>query len=158
MNQESILPINWAPYSNDVAATRKTNHIFKERDFLSHRWLSAYYESGCFRCQYSFWEYFHFLAWFLKSVALSLCVLLSVFLPLPVEAFYRDANHLSRSFYYLLLLTAYYGIHITIQENPVNTLFSNYFISHCFIKEFILEMTGTTKKSEDRGTGARDTS
>ncbi|QIN96184.1 hypothetical protein PQC48_gp106 [Escherichia phage MN05] len=31
MNQESILPINWAPYSNDVAATRKTNHIFKER-------------------------------------------------------------------------------------------------------------------------------
>lgn len=105
-----------------------------------------------------FLKYFHFLAWFLKSVALSLCVLLSVFLPLPVEAFYCDANHLSRSFYYLLLLTAYYGIHITIQENPVNTLFSNYFISHCFIKEFILGRIGTTKKSGGKGTCTRDTS
>lgn len=93
-----------------------------------------------------------------KERSTSLCVLLSVFLPLPVEAFYRDANHLSRSFYYLLLLTAYYGIHITIQENPVNTLFSNYFISHCFIKEFILGRIGTTKKSGGKGTCTRDTS
>ena len=93
-----------------------------------------------------------------KERSTSLCVLLSVFLPLPVEAFYRDANHLSRSFYYLLLLTAYCGIHITIQENPVNTLFSNYFISHCFIKEFILGRIGTTKKSGGKGTCTRDTS
>ena len=39
MNQESILPINWAPYSNDVTATRKTNHVFKELDISRHRWL-----------------------------------------------------------------------------------------------------------------------
>ncbi|QEG08225.1 hypothetical protein PQC58_gp116 [Escherichia phage Paul] len=58
----------------------------------------------------------------------------------------------------MLLLTAYYGIHINIQENPVNTLFSNYFSSHCFIKEFILLSVGHRKKSGGKGMGARDTS
>lgn len=105
----------------------------------------AYFISGCFRCQYSF-QVFSLSSLIFKERSTFMCVLLSVFLPLPVEAFYRDANHLSRSFYYLLL-TTYYGIHITIQENPVNTFFSNYFISYCFIKEFILLLVGYRKKS-----------